>query len=268
MTVQKYQIRIRERTIPLLFDLEPDKFVSDANLGWILERGLPEPEVLNAMVQIIKPGDTVIDAGANIGFFSVIMSKLVGSTGHVIAVEPDRRNLAKLRKNLDINNCHNALITGSPLTAKPGERKFYLHGENGTSTLYDGLQNNGGLVEVQTLKTTTLTEIIGKQRPKLIKLDVEGAELEAMRGCGVKIPFVICEANEEALSRAGASVHDLRFHMENVVGYNTFLLSENGSMPAMLSSAFVQKLVTTRPNTNIMFARFEEVIRAWPEVKA
>lgn len=266
MTISRFNMSIAGRTLQLLFDLE-DEFYSDQVLSYLLPRGLlPEPEVLNAMARIVEPGACVVDAGANVGFFTVVMSKLVGEDGEVIAIEPDPRNARKLRKNLDINDCRNVVIYETMLAAQSGPRKFYIRSENGSSTMFDGCQT-GELVEVRDHFAATLTTIFGDRRPSFMKMDIEGAELEAVLGCDVRIPFVITEANEEALGRAGASIAKLRFQMENIWGHRTHLLSETGSMPALIANAPTQKIVSTRPNANILFAREWDVIRAWSEVR-
>ncbi len=56
---------------------------------------------------MLAPGQRVVDVGANVGYFTVLMSRLVGPRGSVVAVEPDRDNLRLLRLNLWLNRCHN-----------------------------------------------------------------------------------------------------------------------------------------------------------------
>ena len=58
----------------------------------------------------IKPGDIVIDVGANIGYFTCLMSKLVGETGHVYSFEPELNNFKMLKMNVEENNCSNVTI--------------------------------------------------------------------------------------------------------------------------------------------------------------
>lgn len=264
MTIQKFNMSIGGRSLHLLFDLE-DEFYSDRVLNYMLPRGqLPEPEVLHALPHILEPGDCCVDAGANIGFFTVIMSKLVGKDGCVIAIEPDPRNARKLRKNLDINDCmSNVLIYEAPLATKAGPAKFYVRSENGSSTLYDGA-TAGELVEVLETQTATLTTLIGDRKPKFMKMDIEGAEFAAIQNCSRKIPFVISEINEEALGRADATVAQLRFYLENVWGHALHVLSETGGMPARIDPQ--QTIKPTKANANVLFARQWDVVKTWPKV--
>src|SRR5579864_4256644 len=94
---------VRERNIK--FDLTYDPgFIADVcTRQFLLHNGAGEPEVVHVMRRAIRPGDFVIDGGANIGFMTLIMSRLVGEQGHVEAFEPATVNFKKLRKNLELN---------------------------------------------------------------------------------------------------------------------------------------------------------------------
>jgi len=273
MTISSYNLTIAGKTHKLFFDLEPEQFYSDWALNVMLPRGqVPEPEVINALPHLLKPGDCCVDAGANVGFFSIVMSRLVGPTGKVIAIEPDPRNAAKLRKNLDINECVNVSVHEQAVsdTCKNPAGKFYIHGENGSSSLFEGPEDVvGKLVETVPMVTTTLSAILDFEgrKPTLLKMDIEGAELLAMQGCNYKFPFVISEINEDALKRGGASIDKLRYHFEHILGMATHVLDPGGSMPAKLADAYTQKIVASKPNTNVLFAREWDVVKAWPEVK-
>lgn len=267
MPIQKFHLKLAGRTLHLCFELDSE-FYSDQVLAQILPQGvLPEPEVINALPHLVSRGDTVVDAGANIGFFTIILSKLVGTDGTVIAIEPDPRNRKKLLKNLDINGCPNVIVYEHPLAEIEEERKFYIQGENGSSTLYDGADpgRSGILVDTQMMHVRTLSDIIGDTKPTFLKMDIEGAELEAMKGCHYRFPAVIAEMNTEALGRAGTSIEKFRFWMETIQGYDMHILSETGSMPAKIAG--FQRLVPTKQNANVLFAKEWNVARAWPEVK-
>lgn len=269
MTISSYNLTIADKTHKLWFDFEPEEFYSDHVLSIILPRGqLPEPEVIGAMAKLLKPGDCCVDAGANIGFFTILMSKLVGAKGRVIAIEPDPRNIVKLKKNLDINECTNVDLSRFVLADKQEQRHFHIQSENGSSSLWQPPEDGGGTtVQHVSLDTCTLSDVLGYAKPVLLKMDIEGAELLAMQGCRYKFPFVISEINEEALKRGGASIDKLRYHFEHILGYATHVLDPCGSMPTRLADSYTQKIVTSRPNTNVLFAREWDVVKAWPEVK-
>src|SRR6478609_5210120 len=81
----------------------------------LLEVGYWDPSISGLMQRVLRPGMTFVDAGANIGWFSVLGSRLVGRQGRVFAVEPDQLNLQILRANLERHDCSN--VTVLPIAA-------------------------------------------------------------------------------------------------------------------------------------------------------
>jgi precorrin-6B methylase 2 len=69
--------------------------------------GVWEPQVTAAFQALLSPGDVCVDVGANIGYFSLLAARLVGSRGHVYAVEPSSTSYDRLTKNLELNNATN-----------------------------------------------------------------------------------------------------------------------------------------------------------------
>jgi FkbM family methyltransferase len=245
----------------MLLDIQPGRLFSDHALAQYLDSGtVPEPEVVQVLFRALKPGTCAVDAGANVGFFTVLMSKLVGSEGFVIAIEPDKRNIDVLMKNLDINDCKNVEIVTAPLAAKVEQTMFYECGENGQSSRF----NAAALAKITALETTTLTNIIGTRQPTLLKLDVEGAETEAILGCEYRFPYVISEVNTAALQRADSSPEEL---IENIGlwGHTPHVLHFDGSLPSAVSSA--QKIKPTRENANVLFTTRNKLVDLWPEVE-
>ena len=90
------------------------------NLGGSFVRyltGDAEPEVQQALAELVKPGQTVYDVGANIGFFTILCSRLVGPQGRVYAFEPIPQNLVTLRHNIALNGLTNVVIVDKALSA-------------------------------------------------------------------------------------------------------------------------------------------------------
>ena len=256
------QISIADRTVSMLLDIELGRLYSDAVLTQYLQANrCPEPEVVAVMFRACKAGDCVIDAGANVGFFSVLMSKLVGPTGHVISIEPDLRNLKVMRKNLDINECQNVDVVSRPLSCDESLLNFYQNEENGQSSLFATIRDVASSEE----RTTTFDLIIAEDKPTFLKMDIEGAEYEAMRGCSHYFDAIVCEVNPEALKRADSSPEELIEHMRGD-GYGAYLLREDGSLPSLIRHD--QKIKITRPNTNLLFTDAAGIMRLWPEIEA
>lgn len=246
----------------LLFDLQPEQFMSDHNLLWYAQnRQLPEPEVIAVLLRALKPGDCAVDAGANVGFFTVLMSKIVGETGKIIAIEPDPRNAAKLSKNLDVNSCVNVQVIQTALGNDVGQAALWTHEDNGQSSIYGDTHvgDKMSIVAVQPL------DAFIKGRPRLLKMDIEGSEVNAFKGCTYDFPCIVTEVNEKALRRAGHSAADLYTIMRER-GYHRYQLHADGSMPSRLE--FSQSVKLTRENANMLFAPRDYVARnLWPEVE-
>jgi FkbM family methyltransferase len=246
----------------LLFDLQPEQFESDRNLLWYAQnRQLPEPEVVHVMLRALKAGDCAVDAGANVGFFTVLMSKLVGDRGRVLAIEPDADNLEKLHKNLDINSCANVEIVDEAIGRHAGYAPMYRHTDNGQISLFG---NAAVGEELPMVITTTMDSILGKHRPVLIKLDIEGSEAAAVESLSYKCPCIISELNSSALQRAGSSARDLMMIMKHR-GYGRYYLHPSGAPPSIITED--QVVIPTRENANILFATPGYVAKAlWHEV--
>src|SRR6266511_2048780 len=74
---------------------------------------------IELLCSLARPGDQMLDVGANIGLYTLHLSRAVGPKGCVVAVEPDPDNLALLRKNLKINSCLNVIVIPAAFGAKP-----------------------------------------------------------------------------------------------------------------------------------------------------
>ncbi len=241
---------------------DPD-FVADAATRSFLERnGACEPELVHLMRRVIRPGDFVIDGGANIGFFTLVMSRLVGDQGHVEAFEPSGLNFNKLRANLELNKVENVTAINRALWSEDTQVELHQALDSGSSSLapFEGALNHvpvGGL----TLDKWCLAY---DQAPRLLKLDIEGAELHTLIGAGAMlvrgIDFISCEMNLIALDRFGTTQADLRDYMAGK-GYSTFLLHENGDRPTPVDRA--QEILPDKANLNVLFSTVYKVHEAW-----
>ena len=99
----RLDLNLPERKVGFDIGYDPD-FASDVNMRICIDKlGAPEPEVVHAMSRCLREGDHAIDVGANVGFFTLLMSQIVGKTGKVTAFEPAPNNLRKLYENLGAN---------------------------------------------------------------------------------------------------------------------------------------------------------------------
>ncbi len=133
------------------------------------------------IASLLQPGDGFLDIGANAGFYTLLASRLVGPSGRVYAFEPVPENIAKIHRHLQLNRVSNVCLYEAAVSDQVGMAVFRTAdaGECGC------LSTDGDL-EVETV---TLDELWGTGRlipPRVIKIDVEGAEAKVLRG-GAKV---------------------------------------------------------------------------------
>ena len=142
--------------------------------------------------ETVKPGNTVIDLGANIGYFTLLAAKLVGSSGKVYAFEPEPRNFKYLKKNLELNGYSQVAAHQAAASDKRGKTKLFIcEYETGHHTINQsgGIKayrperevNESNFVEINTV---SLDEIFAGKEDLIdvMKIDIEGAEALAIRG--------------------------------------------------------------------------------------
>jgi FkbM family methyltransferase len=132
-----------------------------------------------AFAAALKPGDIVYDLGANVGFYSLLASVLVGPQGKVFSFEPAPRNLLLLRKHLALNGITNCTIFESAVTDFCGLANFVPTADWSEGHLTTESANSF------TVPTVSLDELVdsGELRlPQVIKCDIEGAEYSALKG--------------------------------------------------------------------------------------
>jgi FkbM family methyltransferase len=187
--------------------------------------GFCEPSA-RAMQSLLRPGDTVIDGGANIGLFTLLAATLVGAGGRVIACEPSPTTMELLRANLDENRLDWVQLREVALAETNGRLSMRVFEAGSGYSSFAPLSAKAGTdVDVE---VTTLDELAASVagRVGLVKLDVEGAELRALRGAtgllaGSRPDFII-ELEPEHLARQGCSVAEVQdlFDDAGYVGFS------------------------------------------------
>lgn len=140
-----------------------------------------EAETTRLFKQLAKEGDTIVDIGANLGYYTLLASKIVGDSGKVYAFEPDPTNYKVLSSNIELNGCKNIITEQKAVSDANGKVTLYLDSKDvGAHTIY----KNGKTKKSVTVDSVTLDEYFkGKEYPiNIIKMDIEGAEMAAIRG--------------------------------------------------------------------------------------
>ena len=131
----------------------------------------------------VKPNDIVIDAGANLGHISIYLSKKVGVDGKIYAFEPDGKNIQSLKKNISLNKDlpDNIVIEDLLLWNENTLIDFEEAGTVGSSAVwFSGSEN---IVKKQAVSIDSWVDKKGIKKLDFIKMDIEGAEIEALDGC-------------------------------------------------------------------------------------
>ena len=134
-----------------------------------------------------KQGDIVVDIGAHIGRYTIIGAKRVGANGKVVAIEANPSNFEMLNRNIKLNQLTNILSLNNAVYSKETKIKLYLPGEELGHTIYntvmsDRAKNEDKFVEVNANTLDYLLQLKGIMEVNWIKIDVEGAEFEVLKG--------------------------------------------------------------------------------------
>lgn len=148
--------------------------------------GTYETELQAAIDDWVRPGWTVYDLGANIGFVSLLLANAVGEDGHVLAVEALPANIPRLRKNIALNNLQTRVTVLHAAVADRDEPLTFMIGPSGATGKAAGSAGRGmDYPDSVTVEGIRLDRLIFQQDypiPQLIKMDIEGGEVLAISG--------------------------------------------------------------------------------------
>jgi FkbM family methyltransferase len=165
--------------------------------------GSYERAVQDTFEALLRPGDVVWDVGAHIGFFSLLASRLVGPSGRVHAFEPVAASRERLLTSLEWNIATNVTVHDCALSAIPGEGTLFSRGASATWTMVERDEAEGVRIRCKTLDEFAASS----PPPTLVKIDVEGAEVDVLRGSLDLIakhsPKLLVEFHDEQLLAAG-----------------------------------------------------------------
>ncbi len=136
-----------------------------------------------------KQGDIVVDIGAHMGRYTIISSKRVGTNGKVIAIEAHPGNFEMLNRNIKLNQLTNVIPLNYAVYSKETKIKLYIPGEESGYTVYNTIMSNRAgtedkFVEVNANTLDCLLQLnqIREEEVNWVKIDVEGAEFEVLKG--------------------------------------------------------------------------------------
>ena len=129
----------------------------------------------------MKSGDTVVDIGANIGYYTILLSKLVGDSGKVYAFEPGPKNFELLCKNVEMNNCRNVILENKSVADKTQTSFLYLSNKASSDHRIFQTKTNKKRTKIEQVSLDDYFENI-TQKVDFIKCNIQGADFLAFQG--------------------------------------------------------------------------------------
>jgi len=172
--------------------------------------GTFEPAETRLVTGYLQKGMTLVDVGANVGYFTALGAQIVGPDGRVAAFEPSPYAFGRLSAMVLENRFAHVDCVNAGLSNASGQLKLYLgkdsHNHSPTMVPHENTSETSVAVQVLDLEM----ERLGIERIDLLKIDVEGYEQKVLAGaCRLllerRIKAILCEFNEEWLNRAGSS---------------------------------------------------------------
>ncbi|SRR6266571_1976963 len=238
----------------------------------VLPAGLPsarrlaaavyEPEVTNLVRSLLRPGMTLVDVGANVGYYTVLAASLVKPTGHVFAFEPELDAYRYLLLNIDRNAAARAVASAvnKALADVDGTMRFIPSALEGGFLAKSGDNASHSAEDSRSLdvETTSLDSFVAERgwpSIDLVKIDAEGSEALVLAGASRVVARnpdmkVIMEVNLRALERAGTTSRDLT-ELLTKLGFRTACVIEQGLRPINLddelpSSGLIYNLLVSK----------------------
>ena len=179
--------------------------------------GTHEIQVQQAIVRSARAGDVVWDVGANIGYIALVAARIVGPAGHVVAIEPDAQCAAAIRANAALNGLDQVEVVEAAAAGESGTAELVVVRDRLWSRLASVGDHHESEQRVR-VQAIALDDVDGPP-PTLVKIDVEGAELEVVAGMSRLLretrPVVVCEMHGlnaafcAAMKKAGYTVSNL-----------------------------------------------------------
>lgn len=200
----------------------------------LLSKSFYKPD-FRAVEKLLGPGDTAVDVGANVGTHSIMMARRVAAAGRVIAFEPTPTTASLMRENLSLNGVRTVDLVEAAISDAPGSVQMNVFDQRYSAWNSRGAPIVDGIAPVETIgvRSETLDAAMracGVERINFLKIDVEGFELEALRGAtGLLgdgaidcLSFEISRIPLEASGHEASAVFDLLASF----GYRSYKLDE------------------------------------------
>ena len=207
----------------------------------IFVTGLYEPNEFFWLSHTLKPGMSFVDVGANLGLYTLFAARRVSDSGRVIAIEPSSREMQVLRRNVELNSLENVSLLNVAVSDHAGDVELLIASADhaGHNTLgafgYDTELANRERVGLNRLDD--VLESASVKRVDVIKMDIEGAELAALRGSSATLerdrPCLLLELSDRALNHQNATSAEVLTLLDGH-GYEMYTFDGSSGCPAPL----------------------------------
>jgi FkbM family methyltransferase len=223
-----------------------------------------EPILTSLLKRLTQPGDCVLDVGAHVGYYTVLLGRLTGPGGRVLAVEPDPDNARLLRENVALNGLQDIVrVAETAAGSQPGSATLYRVqvGNRGDNRLYanpQGHPDDNRLPLV--ISVTPLDDLIaGWPHVDLIKMDVQGYECHVLTGLRETLDahpsvIVVSEFWPRGLVQAGTSPGAMLDEFE-ARGFRLWEIPESAAPHPFERDAVMERLMHNGTYTNVLAAR-------------
>jgi FkbM family methyltransferase len=205
--------------------------------------GLYDQAEIRLLKRLLNPGDTFLDIGANVGYYSLVASQLVGSSGHVHAFEPIAQNADILSRTIRRNDISNITVNQVAVGSHLGLLKLFVAdrdlGNSGWASVVPS-ERRPRHIEVEQIAVDDYLRERNLSKIHLAKLDIEGNEPEALEGMrrtlqGADAPGLLCEVSPFLLERRGMEPRHLLLQLLEY-GYELYRVSPSGLKPIDLET--------------------------------
>lgn len=193
-----------------------------------------EPAVTATLQRLVRPGWVCVDLGAHYGYFSLLLAQLVGSAGRVVAFEPSAENAAILRRNVALNDLENRVTVEEYAVSDGSTSEAAL-------TLPETFSSEWTLRREQGTRSQVVSAIAlddyspPGQRVDLIKMDIEGAEAQALSGMSRILheshPVLVMELHGEEGKRAAATLERLGYPLLDLERHAAYSTGSDSPLP-------------------------------------
>jgi len=201
-------------------------FQHDLITSQLRRYGAHQRNELAMLLSFVRPGDTVLDIGANIGTFSIPLAARTGDQGHVYSFEADREIFQVLEQNITLNGLSNVTAMNAIVSQNAGRyRKAEVAGNLGATSFYLDDSHGANGMPVVSIDDWMASHSLKHRNIDLIKIDVEGMDVDVLRSCTATLqrckPVVYIEVSEQQLRRNGHCPNDVAVALGKV-GYHFF----------------------------------------------